>query len=161
MIVKYISRVVNISNLPWLPSIAWDDSNEVLKRVFSLNFSLMSKVCWDSQTLAFRGPAGPSRPMPCPCGHALLKEPTLILKTPHESEAPEGHGVQVLPDPDLTYPHWVGGAQQHLFNKVFTKIHSWGSRTPLDPPGPRGVQPHQIAIGNIYYIFDLMSSPQC
>ena len=145
MIVKYISRVVNISNLPWLPSIAWDDSNEVLKRVFSLNFSLMSKVCWDSQTLAFRGPAGPSRPMPCPCGHALLKEPILNLHYNFDFKnspwkwgtmAPEGHGVQVLPDPDLTYPHWVGGAQQHLFNKVFTKIHSWGSRTPLGPPFP-------------------------
>ena len=34
----------------WLPGVARDDSNEVLKRVFSLKFSLMNKVCWDSQT---------------------------------------------------------------------------------------------------------------
>ena len=47
--------------------------------------------------------------------------------------APEGHGAQVLLDPDLgskkvTYPYYIGGALQLLFYKVFAKMHSWGSK---------------------------------
>ena len=34
----------------------------------------------------------------------------------------------------VTYTHLVGGAQQLLFYKVSTKMHSCGSGTPLPPP---------------------------
>ena len=44
------STLTFIHYMLWLPGVARDDSNEVLKRVFSLKFSLMNKVCWDSQT---------------------------------------------------------------------------------------------------------------
>ena len=42
--------------------------------------------------------------------------------------APEGHGAQVLPDPDLgtekvTHPHLIRGALQLLHYKVFAKMH--------------------------------------
>ena len=42
--------------------------------------------------------------------------------------APKGHGAQVLPDMDLgskkvTCPHYIRGALQLLFDKVFAKMH--------------------------------------
>ena len=166
-----------------LPSVAWDDSNEFLKWVLKCKFSMVTQICWDSQTLAFQGPVGPSRPMPCPRGHALLKWHILNLHFNFHlinshwkwgTEAPEAHGAQVLPDPELgskevTYPHQVWGVQQLLFYKVFTKIHCWGSRTPpaplLGPLDPRvrvgGLQPNQIAIRvrDIYKNFGFINSP--
>ena len=36
-------------------------------RVLKVRFIQMTKVCRHSQKLAWRGPKGPSRPMPCPC----------------------------------------------------------------------------------------------
>ena len=53
--------------------------------------------------------------------------------------APEGHGAQVLPDPDLGSKKVT---LQLLFYNVFTKTHGWGSRGPPDPlfaPHTRGV----------------------
>ena len=52
--------------------------------------------------------------------------------------SPEGHGAQVLPDPDLgpkkvTHPYSIRGTLQLLFYKVFAKMHSWGSRDTLYP----------------------------
>ena len=51
---------------------------------------------------------------------------------------PEGHGAQVLPDPDLGSKRWPpplnwGGALQFLLNKVFAKMPGWGYRGPPDP----------------------------
>ena len=66
--------------------------------------------------------------------------------------APDVHLVQGLPDLDLgsgkvTYPHYIGGALQHLFDKVSSKMHGWGSRTPTDPyVRVGGVQPQQETI---------------
>ena len=61
-----------------LPGVAQDDSNEVIK-ILGLKFCFITKVCGDSQTLAFQGPSGPSRP--CPCGHTLLKGSTYFEQT--------------------------------------------------------------------------------
>ena len=50
--------------------------------------------------------------------------------------APEEHGAQVLRDlgsKKVTLPHQIRGALQLLFYKVFTKMHSLGSRGTLAP----------------------------
>ena len=64
----------------------------------------MSKVCWDSQTLAFQGPVAMHY-----WEHSLQ---LLFYKLSLEwgTMAPEGHWAQALPDPDLgsykvTNPH--------------------------------------------------------
>ena len=92
---------------------------------------------------------------PVPCGHALLREMNLgqdqeaigniqynfhFIYFPWKwgTIAPEAHGAQVLPDPNLgskqvTHTHLVGCALQLLCYKVSSKMHGWDSRTTLGP----------------------------
>ena len=118
--------------------IAQDDSNEVLKRILKCKWWLITQACWDGQTLAFQGLAGPASPIPCPYNFYFIKSPWKLGTIAPEAHRPRSFQIRIQGPNRWPTPTKLGVPSNFCVIKCPPKCIAEAPEPHWGAPGPWG-----------------------